>query len=201
MKRYAIIVSAFLGAAAASYAEPPAALSAEQEHGVKAALLFNFAKFVEWPPAAFSDPRAPLTILVIGQDPFGGILDEALKDRLVNGHPFAVQRLPDVASATAVLASPTTQVHIAFIKMPRHDDEAGILAALERRPVLTIGDEAAFADHGGMIALTPSGANVRFTINNGAARDAGLAISSRLLKLAAEVRDATEPVAARERVP
>src|SRR5881296_4365446 len=70
----------------------PAQTAAAGEYQVKAVFLFNFAQFVEWPPQAFADPRTPLIIGVLGEDPFGAFLDDTVRNEMVNNRPLAVQR-------------------------------------------------------------------------------------------------------------
>jgi hypothetical protein len=63
-----------------------------REYQVKAVFLFNFAQFVHWPPQAFPEAQAPLVIGVLGDDPFGSSLDDAVRGELVNNHPLVIQR-------------------------------------------------------------------------------------------------------------
>jgi hypothetical protein len=143
---------------------------------VKAVFLFNFTQFVQWPAAAFPDPATPLTIGVLGSDPFGSILDEAVRGETADGRPLAIsrfRRLEDVGSC-----------HILFISRsegPRYDD---ILHALGGRPILTVGEDEAFTAEGGMIRLVTEQNRVRVRVNLSPVKAAGLTISSQLLRVA-----------------
>lgn len=177
-----IAASALLLAAAAEGAEKPRA--AEE---VKAAFVCNFADFVEWPPAPDS-PAATVTIGILGEDPFGQLIDEAASARSVPGRKLEVLRL-DKEEAAA-------DVQILFVGASEEENLAAILEAVRGLPVLTVGDLPGFASRGGVIGLLVEDKRVRLEINVAAAHRAGLAISSRLLKLARLVEDAAPPPAA-----
>lgn len=154
------------------------------EYQVKAAFLFNFAKFIEWPAKAFSDAGAPLQMGVLGKDPFGDILDSAVQGKTINGRSVVVKRSKDLSD----LAS----CHILFIGPSEKDRVLQILDYSKISGTLTVSEIAGFAQKGGMIALVKDGDKVRFEINEGAAKRSGLSVSSKLLKLASAVRE-TEP--------
>jgi hypothetical protein len=161
---------AWCALAPAAHAQPAAPL----EYGIKAVFLFNFARFVAWPPVAFADSQAPLVIGVLGDDPFGGALDEAASAETVNGHPLVVRRFRLVNDIGAC--------HILFIcrSEARRLDE--ILAALKDRSVLTVGDGDDFAQRGGMIRFATENNRVRLRINVEATQAAHLTLSSKLLR-------------------
>jgi hypothetical protein len=147
-------------------------LSAQEvplEYRVKAAYLFNFAKFVEWPGAAAT---GPITICVAGRNVFGEALTETVRDETVNGRALAVR----------VILEPEPGCHILFV--PRGAAAAAYLRAAESTPTLTVGESSDFIAQGGIITFTLEGANVRFEISLDAAERTGLRISSRLLRLA-----------------
>lgn len=149
--------------------------AAPREYQVKAVFLFNFLQFVEWPAEAFSDPGAPLQIGVLGDDPFGPALDEAIKDETVQGRRLVVRRsqhLEDLQDCQLLFISKSEN---------RRADE--ILSRLGSRPVLTVSEINGFARQGGVIAFYPEGKKVRFEINPATARHAGLKLSSQLLGL------------------
>ena len=137
------------------------------EYRVKAAYLFNFAKFVEWPAAA-----GPITICVAGRNVFGEALSETIRGETINGRPLAVR----------VIIEPEAGCQIVFV--PRGAAAAVYLAAARTSPSLTVGESPDFIEQGGIVNFTLEGANVRFQIDSEAAERAGLRISSRLLRLA-----------------
>jgi hypothetical protein len=145
------------------------------EYAVKAAYLYNFAKFVEWPPEAFARNDSPLWICVVGANPFGDML-AMLSDKRVEKHPVEVRYLPTAAGLD--------QCHIVFIGRAEQGRFKTMLAKLVRLPVLTVSDIDNFARMGGMIGLVEADQRIRFDINLTTARLANLKLSSQLLKLA-----------------
>jgi hypothetical protein len=149
------------------------------EYQVKAAFLYNFAKFVEWPADAFPSPEAPFTVCVIGDDPFGPDLDAVLEGKEIAGHPMTTKRpLPegDLTSCQMLFAS------------AREGGQPAALFVAPRAGRLTIGEAPGFTKAGGIIRFVMEAGKVRFEINPDAADKAGLKISSKLLKLARIVR-------------
>ena len=148
---------------------------AYNEYAVKAAYLYNFAKFVEWPPGAFSKNDAPLVICIAGDNPFGDTLT-VISNKTVDNHPVEVRN-------TSVMAS-FDRCHIIFISRAEQGRFKTVLAKLARLPILTVSDISGFAQFGGMIELFEAEQRIRFNININAARQANLRLSSQLLKLA-----------------
>lgn len=161
-------------------AQAPARASTAPEYQVKAVFLFNFAQFVEWPATAFLDSAAPLTICVLGEDPFGSYLDETVQGESVQAHPLAVRRHHRVTE--------TTGCHIVFVGRQDQTTLREILDTLRSRPVLTVSDADEFAERGGMIRFMTDKNRIRLQINLGAARAADLTLSSKLLRPAQIVR-------------
>ncbi len=157
--------------------------SASREYRIKAAFLYNFAKFTVWPAAAFADAKAPLRLCVLGEDPFHGAL-AALEGRTVKNRPIVASR---PASADSL-----GQCHLLFVSASEHGRLATILESLRGMPVLAVGDTPGFARSGGTIRLEIVSNKVRFEINVGAAQNAKLKIDSRLLRLGRIVSTATE---------
>jgi hypothetical protein len=157
--------------------------AAPTEYEVKAAFLYNFGRFVAWPP----QPRPPsaFAICVLGKDPFGPVLDDLIKDKSIQGMKLVARRLERVEDAGAC--------RILFISASEDAQLAHILAALRGRSVLTVGEAERFAHRGGMINFRLEGSKVRFDINPDAAEQAGLTISSQLLKLARIVHESPQP--------
>jgi hypothetical protein len=173
-------IQVLLGLAACLCWFPPArcrAAEAKLEYEVKAAFLLNFTKFIEWPPAAFISAEAPLTICVLGDDPFGNSLDQVVAGESVSGRRLAVQRIKGITpKACQVLYVSKSEKEV-----------PGILSALGPG-VLTVSDREGFLREGGMIGFVIEGRRVRFDINLHAASRASLAISSRLLSVARSVQ-------------
>lgn len=145
------------------------------EYAVKAAYLYNFAKFVEWPPETLADADTPLRICIAGDNPFGGAL-ATLSDKTVGSHRVEVRLVP----ATTGL----DKCHIVFIGRAEQGRFKALLAKLGRLPILTVSDIGDFAQAGGMIGLVEADQRIRFDINLAATRQANLKLSSQLLKLA-----------------
>lgn len=148
------------------------------EHRIKAAFLYNFSRFIDWPEELQHPDR--FTICVLGIDPFGDAID-SLAGKAVHNRKLDILRLPGRAVAG--------ECRIVYISDSESDRIDSILAPLEDRPVLTVSDSTAFAEKGGMIRLKLVNNKVRFDINIDAAQRAGLNISSKLLSLATIVRD------------
>jgi YfiR/HmsC-like len=145
-----------------------------KEYEVKAAFLLNFAEFIQWPPGAFPEADAPLVIGVLGNDPFGSALEETVRDEKVQSHKLVIRRAHHVEDLDGC--------QMVFVcKSERHVPE--LLARLDSRPVVTVGDSEGFARHGGTIDFYLEQNKVRFEINPESARQNGVKISSRLLAL------------------
>lgn len=145
------------------------------EYDIKAAYLFNFAKFVEWPPRTFATPSAPLVIGILGSDPFGGTLDRITQGEVVHGHKLVVRHCRTLGELKGC--------QIVFIPKTESGRIGEALSAVRGRGVLTVGDSDHFVTQGGMIGFVLVGTTVRFQINAGVAQQEALAISSRLLRL------------------
>ena len=150
------------------------AQSGAKEYQVKAVYLYNFAEFVEWPPTAFSGQNAPLIIGVLGDDPFGSVLDETVHGEQANGRDLVVRRYRVVDEIAAC--------HILFVSRSETDRLAPILRALRGRSILTISDAADFARRGGMVRFVTENHRIRLRVNLDAVKAANLTISSKLLR-------------------
>jgi len=146
------------------------------EKQLKSVFLYNFTMYVSWPPEAFDGAGAPLSVCVLGADPFGTVLDDTLRGETVNARKLSARRVSRVDEVSSC--------QILFIS----DSEAGelpaLLKALAGKPVLTVGEMDQFAEHGGMIELRKVQSKIHLEINEDSAARAGLKISSQLLKLA-----------------
>lgn len=146
------------------------------EYQVKAVFVFNFSRFVEWPPQAFTAPDAPFVIGILGDDPFGARLDEAVRGEQIDQHPLSVRRfrtLGDIGDC-----------QILFIGRSEGAQLPQVLAALEHRSTLTVSELDRSSERGVMIQFTMENNRIRLRINVEAARAAGLTISSKLLRSA-----------------
>ncbi len=150
------------------------------ESEVKAAYIFNFAKYIEWPDSAFSSTNTPIIIGVLGSDPIGENLRTAIAGKLVNGRAFELRQ----AKLDAGLAA----CHILYLPATERTSFADLAPLLRDYPVLTVSDADAFILQGGVIGLVKRGGNIRLQINLDAANAAGLKVSSRLLTLADQVK-------------
>jgi hypothetical protein len=150
-----------------------------KEYQLKAAFLYNFTKFVEWPSHRFAQTNSPIIIGVLGRNPFGGELEKIVKDRKVNGRDILVTNITDSAGVKAV--------HMVFISAGEEERWNEALTTLRGTAVLTVGESGSFARTGGMINFTLQADKVRFEINQDPAEAAGLKFSAQLLKLATAV--------------
>lgn len=161
---------------------PPATAQAmANEYEVKAAFLYNFARFVEWPNGTFANSTSALTVCVLGKDPFGKAIDDAILGKRIAEHPAIlargkrIQDLPDC--------------QIIFVSASDSPQLPEILRELHGHKVLVVGETENFAGSGGAIQFVLEANRVRFAINTDAADRAGLKVSSKLLALATIVHD------------
>jgi hypothetical protein len=154
------------------------------EYEVKAAFVFNFAKFVDWPAGTWTTADSTFQVCVLGGDPFGPVLDETLAGKVIDGHAVEVRRL------TAARSVQSCAVLFVGISKPR--ELTSVLNRVRNMPMLTVGEGREFAESGGMIGMFVEGDHVRFAINTDAAAAAHLAISSRLLQLAEIIHSTQE---------
>ena len=149
------------------------------EYQVKAAFLFHFAQFVDWPSEAFKDAASPLTYCTVGEDPFHGALDASLNRKTIDGRPIRVLHFRQAREIQGC--------QILFIGTPEKKFISATLADLRGNPVLTVGESEDFVHEGGMIGFLLEDSKVRFEINVNAAEHAKLKISASLLALAKTV--------------
>jgi hypothetical protein len=149
------------------------------EYALKAAYLFNFTKFVEWPVQEPSRPAEVFTIGVIGRDPFGADIAAQLSTKTVQDKKLVFTQLSHSRQAA--------DCQMVFISASETRGLGEILGSLQNSPVLTVSDMDAFVQRGGMVGFTREQNKVRFQINLAAADKAGLKISSQLLKLAKSI--------------
>ena len=164
-----------LSVSAAAVVPVFSAVSMSLEYDVKAAFLLNFTKFVEWPPSAFAAADAPLTICILGDDPFGRAIDEIVAGESIGGHRIAVERIH---------ADREKACQVVYVARDKTLPEALTTA---RSTVLTVGEGDKFLEQGGIIGFVIDNRHVRFDINLKAATNAELKLSSKLLSVARSV--------------
>jgi hypothetical protein len=149
------------------------------EYDVKAAFLFHFAQFVEWPKEAFKNADSPLTYCTIGEDAFRGALDESVKGKRIGNRELRVRHLKEREQIDGC--------QVLFIALTQKSRQGEELASASGRPVLTVGETDHFARDGGVIGFFLEEKKMRFEINLNAAEQAQLKISAKLLSLAKTV--------------
>jgi hypothetical protein len=148
-----------------------------REYQVKAVLLLNLARFVEWPASAFDSPQSPLVIGVLGRDDFGPLLDEVVRGETVGGRAIELQRYPSMEYLRSC--------HLLFISQSEEQRMEVTLARLEARPILTVSDTPRFTRAGGVVRLfTKPDGKLGLRINLHAARRSNLTLSALLLRVA-----------------
>ena len=155
------------------------------EYQVKAAFLYNFVKFVDWPPDAFQSEKSPITLCVFRYDPFGSALDEVIAGQTLNNRRLLVQqinKLPDLKACQLVFVSDREDKHL-----------PEILDSLEGASALVVGEGEDFAEHSGGIQFFLENKRLRFAVNVDAIQRARLKLSSKLLALARIVHDKGHP--------
>lgn len=173
MRRPVLLLSllVWIGALLQARAEP----IAPSEYQVKAAFIYHFAKFVDWP----AEPLAlhqPFVIGILGRDPFDGFIDEVVSGKSVRDRPIIVKRFSKIEEASGC--------QILFVSSSEGEGVVRLLKQLDRAPILTVSDIDRFAELGGMVQLVMDENRVRFAINLAAVERTGLKPSSQLLKLA-----------------
>jgi hypothetical protein len=148
------------------------------EYQVKAAFLLNFAKFVDWPPAAFTNSESPIAICILGKDPFGRAIDDLVQGEVVTGRKLIVRRISQAPAAQTCQIVFTEQTG---------KDTAELLSSLGPG-VLTVGEGDDFVRQGGIIGFLIDSRHVRFDIDQKAAELADLKLSSKLLAVARAVQ-------------
>lgn len=160
-----------------STAQEPATLGYE----IKASFVYTATKFIDWPAQAFGGEDDPLILGVLGEDPYGPVLDRTVEGKTVRGRSVLVKRY-----RTLQELEPT---HVLFISASELHELPAVLAALEGRSVLTVSDAERFARLGGIMGLRLQENMVQFEVNVDAAQRAGLEISSKILRLGKVVKD------------
>ncbi len=162
-----------------------AAEPVSKEYQLKAAFIYNFTKFVDWPAQRSGSKDLPFTIGVFGKNPFGDELNKLAQGRSVNGRPMIIKNITSTNEAVSV--------DLLFVSSGQEELLGKLLVAIQGAGVLTIGESKAFADHGGIINFVTEADKIRFEINLDEAERGGLKLRAQLLNLAKNVRRKSEP--------
>ena len=147
---------------------------------VKALFLVNFARYIDWPPQTFASPADPINICVLGRNPFGNTLEQAISGKTVDGRTLAVHQVSESESGR--------NCQILFVSAVERKRFLAVSKSLRELAVLTVGEEPQFTSEGGVISFKVEDGKIRFEINVEAAAQGHLHISSKLLNLAQIVR-------------
>ena len=150
------------------------------EYAVKAAFLYKFFAFVDWPPGALGPPGQPVNLCVVGDDPFGGTLDQAGAGRVFDSHPVRVRRYRT--------ASSELECHVLYTRGSSAQSAAEIARMMANEPVLTVTDSDNPDGMAGILQFSLENGRVRFRVDLRAASDSGLTLNSKLLAIALSVR-------------
>ena len=154
----------------------PAQTPPSREYQLKAAFLFNFAQFVEWPKGSFSTDSESFVIGISGENPFQSFLEELVAGEKVNGHPVTVRYYKPMEEIK--------NCHILFINQKEIKTGEQVSESLKNKNILTVSDASNFLGNGGMIRLFTKDNKIKIQINTEASKAANLVISSKLLRLA-----------------
>ena len=151
------------------------------EYELKAAMLYNLTRFVEWPSSVYPDSQTPTILCILGRDPFANALTSIVSSQTVDGRHLEVRHVQNVREIRGC--------QVLYISSSEKKDIVQLLSTLKGTSVLTVGEMAQFAARGGMIQFSLEEKQVRFDINLDEASQAGLKISSKLLTLSRIVKD------------
>jgi hypothetical protein len=146
------------------------------EYQIKAAFLYQFAKFVQWPDTVFADSSKQIVIGILGEDPFGGDLDNTVQGKFIHDREIRIKRIDRLENVQ--------DCQILFISGSETKKLPVIFARLHHSNILTVGDTEGFSQEGGIINFIRKDNKIHFEINVDAAQKAGLKLSSKLLNLA-----------------
>lgn len=156
-----------------------------REYQLKAVLLYNLTQFVEWPLSAFGSPGAPFVVCILGADPFGSVLDEAVRTERSNNRPIVIRRISRIEDAH--------DAQVVYFSPGRRRDVSEALEQIRGRPVLAVGDFDGFLRAGGTVrmAATPD-RKIKLRVNLESARANGLTMSAKLLRVCTIVQTGDE---------
>jgi hypothetical protein len=150
------------------------------EYKLKAAFVFNFTRYVDWPATRFENASSPIVIGVLQPNPFGSELENLVKGRQTNRRPIVVRQFATIAAARSA--------HVLFVGSDAEESMVGLPKELAAYNVLTVGESESFLKDGGIIIFSFEGNSLRFEIDQRSAEQARLQISAQLYKLAKSVR-------------
>lgn len=153
---------------------------ATTEYQLKAAFIYNFTRFIDWPPDAFNSADAPFIIGILGKDPLGTYLDDLVKDEKLDNHTITVQRFSDLKEIN--------QCNILFIPAEEATKINKQIPSINRRGILTVSDISDFSKWGGVIRFFKEENKLRLQINLTEAKAGQLTISSKLLSISSIYR-------------
>lgn len=171
-------VSMLLFGARHTRSQPSSATPSEYQ--VKAAFIYNFTKFIEWPGGAFTGESSPFVIGVVGKDPFGAELEKPLDGKTMNGRAFVIKRFKQVSDMQTC--------HILFVCGSEKDRLPKVMERVVKANTLVVGDMPQFVQRGGMVNFFVEDKRVRFEINPDSTERAGLKISAKMMSLAKVVK-------------
>jgi hypothetical protein len=156
----------------------PHILSAQptKEFQIKAVFLFHFTQFTQWPAAAFADGNSPIVIGILGDDPFDGFLEKVVAGETVNGRSIVITRFTEPKQIKAC--------HILYVCRSMHDRLPEALSAVEKKNVLTVGDDEDFLKRGGMIRFALTNGKIKIQISPSAVKKSDLIVSAKLQAVA-----------------
>lgn len=178
-RRLRLVACAALLAAAAAWPGAGARAQDDLEQRVKAAFIYKFAGYVDWPSASFARPDTPLTIAVLGADSVAAELAQAVAGRRMNERPIVVKRLKTGESLDGV--------HIVFVGRPESTGLKQVAQAAQSRAVLVVTESEGALAQGSVINFVIADRKVRFDISLDSAEKSKLKLSSRLLAVAQQV--------------
>jgi hypothetical protein len=167
---------AFPLVAALVLAPPLPVLAEPTEQQVKAALIFNITRFVEWPAAAFRSPLAPMVVAIMGQDDVSDVLEPMLLGKSVNGHPLVVRHVRTADDAR--------KCHVLYLAGSEKRRADAVIESIHDASTLTVSDIEHFAERGGHINLVLEDQRIHVFVNPASAEESHLKISAKLLSLA-----------------
>jgi YfiR/HmsC-like len=174
-RMYARLLLAMFAAAVCLQAHASSVNAAPEEYALKAAYLYNFVKYIDWPEERFSDPEEPHRVCVVGQDPFGKHLERAVAGKTVRGRGFVLEGheevTPEIRSCHLLFVATASPLDVQVLEIA---GDAGII---------TVG-EGDFARNGGVASFVRTDSGFRVELNMQAARERGLRVSGRLQQVA-----------------
>jgi hypothetical protein len=149
------------------------------EYSIKAGYLYNFSKYVVWPEGTFASATTPFIICILGDDPFGSRIDQAIAGKTAgDGRPLEVKRIKNASSEELHACQ------IIFIAQSEKKNAALVMETVKSIAVFTVADFSPFAENGGVADLRIEGMKVRVDLNMAAATRANLKVSGKLQQVA-----------------